>query len=203
MTRIRIAHISLGMHVGGMEKMLVEFLLRCHCDRSVFELTFISLQSRGELANEIESLGLLVIAMDKSEGLQTSLILRLAKQLRSICPHAVHTHNTAAYLYGVAAAKIARVPRVIHTRHGQRINASLRQTRIFRQMSRWVDHIVSVSSDGAKMTKQEGIKGIKVQTIHNGVDLKRYCYHSQRAPGRALVVARLSPEKDVATCCVQ
>jgi sugar transferase (PEP-CTERM/EpsH1 system associated) len=180
-----------------MEKLLVEFAR--HCDRSAFELIFISLQSRGDLAREIESCGWQIIALEKREGLQPSVVLRLANQLRTIRPHVVHTHNTAAYFYGVAAAKFVHVPRVIHTRHGQRINASSRQTLVFSQMSRWVEHIVSVSSDGSQMTKQEGICDQKLKTIHNGVDLHRYVPRAQRAPGRALVVARLSPEKDIAT----
>ena len=201
MTLQRIVHISLGTHVGGMEKLLVEFAR--FTDRSQYELTFISLQQRGDLAAQIESHDCSVIAMDKAEGLKPALVARLAKTLRRIKPDVVHTHNTAGYVYGVAAAAMARVPRIIHTRHGQRFDSSRRQTLLFRGLSRWVDHVVSVSMDGRQLTIEEGITSQKASTIGNGVDLTRFNFVQNRPTGqpakRAVVVARLSPEKDIAS----
>ncbi|QEG02192.1 Alpha-D-kanosaminyltransferase [Stieleria maiorica] len=192
-----VVHISLGTQVGGMEKLLVEFAR--FTDRSRYRLSFVSLQRRGELAAEIESHRWPVIAMNKAEGLKPALVGRLAKTLRRMVPDVVHTHNTAAYVYGVAAARLAGVPRVIHTRHGQRFESSRRQTTLFRGLSRWVDRVVSVSSDGARLSVDEGIAADKTVTIFNGVDLDRFAMVHQRPRGRAVVVARLSPEKDVAS----
>ena len=193
----RVVHISLGTHVGGMEKLLVEFAK--FTDRSRYELTFVSLQRRGDLATQIESHRCPVIAMNKTEGLKPALVARLASTLRKIRPDVVHTHNTAGYVYGVAAAAIAGVPRIIHTRHGQRFESSRRQTLLFRSLSRWVDHVVSVSADGCQLTIHEGIPTSKASTICNGVDLARFKFVPNRPRGRAVVVARLSPEKDIAT----
>lgn len=197
MSAKRVVHISLGTHVGGMEKLLVEFARFTDPDR--YALTFISLQSRGDLAPQIESQRWPVIAMDKTDGLKPSLVLKLAKTLRRIDPDVVHTHNTAAFVYGVAAAKIAGVSRIIHTRHGQRFNSSRRQTMLFRGLSRFVDHVVSVSADGSERTIAEGISQAKISTIRNGVDLERFPFSGDRPPGRLAVVARLSPEKDIAS----
>ena len=195
MSTQRVVHVSLGTHVGGMEKLLVEFAR--FTDRSQFDLTFVSLQQRGDLASQIESYDCPVIAMNKTEGLKPALVARLAKTLRRIQPDVVHTHNTAAYVYGVAAAAIARVPRIIHTRHGQRFDSSRRQTMLFRGLSRWVERVVSVSSDGRQLTIDEGISPTKASTICNGVDLTRFPFVQNRPRGRAVVVARLSPEKDI------
>ncbi len=197
MTAQHVVHISLGTHVGGMEKLLVEFAR--FADRSRYELTFVSLQPRGDLASEIESHRWPVIAMDKADGLKPRLVAQLAKTFLRIKPDVVHTHNTAAYVYGVAAARIARVPRIIHTRHGQRFDCSRRQTTLFRGLSRWVDRVVSVSNDGARLTIKEGISAAKTATIFNGVDLDRFTLVDNRPRGRAVVVARLSPEKDIAS----
>ena len=46
----RVAHVSLGLEMGGMERLLVEFAR--HADRQRFQLHFICLKSRG--ANEHE-----------------------------------------------------------------------------------------------------------------------------------------------------
>ncbi|MCC9599515.1 glycosyltransferase [Stieleria sp. JC731] len=194
----RIAHISLGTDVGGMEKLLVEFAK--HIDRTRFELSFISLQKTGRLAEQIETYHWPVHSMNKSDGLKPLLVTKLARKLRRIRPDVVHTHNTAAYVYGVAAAKIAGISRIIHTRHGQRYDHSSRQTMLFRQLSRWVEHIVSVSQDGAKLTVQhDGVSAAKTLTICNGVDLQQFRMPEHRPHGKVVVVARLSPEKDIAS----
>lgn len=193
----RVVHISLGTHVGGMERLLVEFAR--FTDRSRHALTFVSLQQRGDLACQIESHRWPVVAMNKVEGLKPKLVFQLAQTLRQIKPDVVHTHNTAACVYGVPAAKIAGVPCIIHTRHGQRFDSSRRQTTLFRGLSRWVDRVVTVSDDSAQLTIDEGIRVEKTCTIPNGVDLDQFSVVEYRPRGKAVVVARLSPEKDIAS----
>lgn len=193
----RICHISLGTNVGGMEKLLVEFAR--FSDRRRFELTFFSLQRRGKLADEIENYGCVVHDFAKREGLQPSLILRMARKLRQLQPQIVHTHNTAAFFYGACAAMCARVPVIVHTRHGQRFSASRRETMFFRWLSRGANQIVSVSDDARRLSWDEGVPSEKTRTIRNGVDLSRFPYVGPQAYGPAILVARLSAEKDVAT----
>ncbi|TWT82759.1 Glycogen synthase [Planctomycetes bacterium CA13] len=192
-----IVHISLGTNVGGMEKLLVEFAR--FADRSKFDLTFISLQEPGQVAAEIESLHWPVISLSKTPGLKLSVIAKLAKLLRTRKPTVVHTHNAAGQAYGVTAAKFARVPRVIHTRHGQCSTSTARQKMMYRSLSHWIERIVSVSNDGQQLTIRDGIAPEKAVTIHNGVDLRRFPQVRNRPIGRAIVVARLSPEKDIAS----
>ncbi len=43
--RLRVAHVSLGLEVGGQEKLLLEFAR--HADRARFELLVIALGPRG------------------------------------------------------------------------------------------------------------------------------------------------------------
>jgi RHS repeat-associated protein len=45
---MRVVHLTLGLDVGGQEKLLVEFAR--HADRSNFDLAFVSLTSRGAVA---------------------------------------------------------------------------------------------------------------------------------------------------------
>ena len=195
--RTRVVHVSLGTNVGGMEKLLVEFAR--FTDRERFDLAFVSLQERGKLAEEIENLQWPVYALDKTSGLKPAMVWRLARRLWQLRPSVVHTHNTAAFFYGVAAASLARVPRIIHTRHGQRFEASSRETLIFRALSKLADRVVSVSEDGRQLTVAEGIDAARTCLIRNGVDLARFPYAGPNAAGPAVLVARLSPEKDVAT----
>lgn len=196
-SKSRVVHISLGMNIGGMEKLLVQFARLA--DRQQFELAFISLQSRGKLAPEIEDLNWPVYALDKPTGLRPGVLLKLVRRLRKLRPDVVHTHNTAAFLYGTTAAKLAGVPRVIHTRHGQRFGASARETAIFRFLSRFAHRVISVSEDGCRLTIAEGVADARAGWIHNGVDLDQFPYSGPDPDGPAVIVARLSAEKDVAT----
>ena len=195
--RKRIVHLSLGTNIGGMEKLLVEFAR--FADRQRFELVFISLQEKGKLSADLEELQWPVYAFDKTPGFKPGLVLKLARQLRKLRPNILHTHNTAALFYGAMAGTLARVPRIIHTRHGQRYKDSSRQTWFFRVLGKLAYRVVSVSEDGRALSLKEGIGADRTRVIHNGVDLSRFPYEGPNAKGPAVLVARLSPEKDVGT----
>lgn len=195
MNKTRIAHIALNTAVGGLERLLVEFA-RC-ANRERFDLSFVSLAARGPIANEIEALGWPVQAYGKRDGLRPGLILRLARYLRQARPDVVHTHNSAALFYGVIAAKLARVPNLVHTRHGRSFARSGRQTLALKLLARRVDHFVSVSADSHQLSLSQGVSQAGACTILNGVDLTRFSYTQPQSPGAAVVVARLCPEKDL------
>jgi sugar transferase (PEP-CTERM/EpsH1 system associated) len=196
-SKSRIVHISLGTDIGGMERLLIQFAR--FADRKRFELAFISLRERGKLASQLEDLQWPVQALGKQPGLRPGLVFRLARRLRRLNPDVVHTHNTAAFLYGTTAALLVGVPRIIHTRHGQRFQASSRETFAFRTLSRLAHRVVSVSEDGRQLTVAEGVRADRACLIRNGVDLAQFSYSGPRPGGPAMVVARLSAEKDIAT----
>lgn len=193
----RVVHISLGTHVGGMERLLVEFAR--FADRPRFALSFVSLQACGPVASELRRLQCDVHSLEKPPGLRATTVLRLARLLRRLRPEIVHTHNASAYLYGVSAAVLVRVPNIVHTRHGRCHEASRRQTWAFRIGSRFVDQVVNVSEDAQQLSIAEGIAAHRTCTILNGVDIDRFAFSGPEIGGPAVVVARLSPEKDIAT----
>jgi glycosyltransferase involved in cell wall biosynthesis len=195
--RAQVVHLCLGLGMGGMEKLLVEFAR--HADRNRFDLHFVSMTSKGCTADEIESLGWPVISLDHKSGLRPAMVFRIAKLLRDLKADLVHTHNTKPLLYGAPAARLAGVSGVIHTRHGQRIGAKRRQTTMFTLAARCADRIVAVSDDGAGLTASEGLPESKLVTIRNGIDLSRFSFVGPRACGPAVTVGRLSPEKDIQT----
>jgi glycosyltransferase involved in cell wall biosynthesis len=72
----------------------------------------------------------------------------VAKELRRFRPHVVHTHLAKAGTVGRLAAKLARVPAIVHTYHGHVFHGyfSPRKTALFlrieRLLARWTDRIV-------------------------------------------------------------
>ena len=195
--RVRVVHVNVSLQMGGAEKLLVEFARRA--DRGKFELQFVTLGGRGPLAAEIEACGWPVIALQEPEGLRKWLVFRLAWLFRRRRFDVVHTHNTKALFYGAPAARLARVPAILHTRHGQRFWSSRSDDAVFRCLTRLADRVVCVSHDGARLSAAEGIAPRRISTIWNGIDVTRFTYAGPRPDGPAVMVGRLSAEKDVAT----
>jgi glycosyltransferase involved in cell wall biosynthesis len=194
---LRVVHVTWGLDVGGMEKLLVEFAR--HADRRRYELRFVSLGTRGVLGDEVERCGWPVTALGAPPGLRPGLVAQLAALFRRWRADVVHTHNTKALVYGGPAARLARAPLLVHTWHGQNLLASPREGLLFRLAGRLPDRVVAVSQDAARLMVREGVPAYKVHTIRNGIDLSRFAYAGPAEGGPAVTVARLSPEKDIAT----
>lgn len=193
--RVRVAHVSLGLDVGGQERLLVEFAR--HADRRRFAVTFVSLTGRGRLAETIEALGWPVVALEARSGVRPRLVWRLARLFRPY--DVVHTHDDKPLLYGSLAAKLARVRRFIHTQHhGYLPQMSRRQRTLVAWAGRLTDAFVCVSQDSARHMAETGLPERYLTTLWNGIDLDKYPYRGPCPDGPAVTVARLSPEKDIA-----
>jgi glycosyltransferase involved in cell wall biosynthesis len=180
-----------------MEKLLVEFAR--HADRSRFDLRFVSMTSRGRFADDIEAMGWPVVALNEPEGLRPGFVLRLARLFREWEPDVVHAHNTKPLIYCGPAARLAGVPSIVYTRHGQRQGARPGETLLYRLTVPTAHRAVCVSEDGARLALREGVPAGRVRTIWNGIDTSRFVFAGPTAEGPAVMVGRLSPEKNVDT----
>lgn len=196
--RVRVLHVTQGLDVGGQEKLLVEFAR--HTDRGTFDLRFVVLGTRGSLTADIESSGWPVVELGQPSGLRPGLVARLARLFRRWRPDVVHTHDDRPLLYGTPAAWLARVPRVVHTKHYGRIaQITARQARLSALAARLIDRYVCVSRDAARIAAEQGVPAVRLCTVWNGIDVARFDYTGPRPDGPVVAVARLSPEKDLAT----
>ena len=195
--KLTVVHLVLQLETGGMEKLLVEFAR--HVDRSRFDLRFVSLTTRGLVAAELEALGWPVHALGARPGLRPSLVVRIRSLLQAWGADVVHLHNSKPLIYGGPAARLAGVGTVIYTRHGQRHYATPGQTVLLRLASKCVDRIICVSDDSARLSVREGLAGGKVCRVWNGIDTDRFTFAGPQTSGPAMMVGRLSPEKDVET----
>ena len=197
--RLRVAHVTLGLDVGGQEKLLVEFAR--HADRRRFDLQFVSLGGRGVLAGDLEAHGWPVVALGEPTGFRPGLVSRLARLFRAGRIDVVHTHDERPHIYGAFAARLAGVRRLIHTRHhGMADRLTRRQSGLVRVASELTDRFVCVSADSARQAVRQGVSARKVRVLHNGIDLTRFdVAPAVRCGGPVVTVARLSPEKDIGT----
>lgn len=189
--------MSLGLEIGGMEKLLVEFARLA--DRGQYELHFVSLTDRGILADEVEAHGWTVHGLEKRPGIRFGITWKLVKLFRQLRVDVVHSHSAPACIYGVSAARLARIPVSVNTRHGPRPELGSRQDRLYAYTARFADRIVGVSKDVASIIVRGGVPRNRVTTIWNGIDIEKYAFSGPAPGGPAVVVGRLSPEKNVET----
>jgi glycosyltransferase involved in cell wall biosynthesis len=196
-SRLRVAHVTLGLDTGGQEKLLVEFAR--HADRERFDLCFVSLTDRGRLAEQIEASGWPVFALHEPPGLRPGIGVRLARLLRRERIDVIHTHDERPLIYGSLAACLARGRHHVHTRHGQRPELTRGQKWLIKLASWGTREFVCVSADVGKVAASQGVSVRHICTVWNGIDLPKFGYTGPRPGGPAVLVARLSPVKDVET----
>jgi sugar transferase (PEP-CTERM/EpsH1 system associated) len=192
-----VAHVTLGLEVGGQERLLVE--MARHRDRERFRWTVFVLGPRGPLAEPLEADGVRVQSLDAGGGFRLGLFRRLARLFRDEKCDVVHSHDDRPLIYARPAAWWAGVKRRIHTHHhGRLASISRRQSFLIRQASRFAEDFVCVSADSTRFMQAQGVSPGRLRTILNGIDLTRFAFQGPCDDGPIVTVSRLSPEKDVA-----
>jgi sugar transferase (PEP-CTERM/EpsH1 system associated) len=115
-----------------------------------------------------------VIQLQRRPGNDPGIVWALYRVLRRERPDVVHTHAWGTLLEGLIAARLARVPAIVHGEHGT-LAARPRQLRVQRWAWRRVDRVLSVSSRLAeRISRDVGFPLADIQVIRNGVDLTRF-----------------------------
>lgn len=170
---LSIVHVLSSYGVGGQERVALDLAIgqkaRGH-DVSVISL---APPPDGAMADEFAAAGIAVGRVAKREGLDPSLVPRLAQALRERHADVVHTHNPLPLIYGAPAARLARAA-AIHTKHG--INPGGRGHRWLRRTAAgFVHEFVAVSDTTAAQARdQRDTSPGKLHTIPNGIRLDRY-----------------------------
>ena len=193
---LRVCHVSITLKTGGLERILAD--LARHHDRENCRPEFLAIREVGRFADEIRAAGGVVHQL--RPGGRVSQINQMRKLFRDRQFDVVHTHNTYPHLYASVAARLAGVPVVVNTRHGQRAGHGWKSSMPFRWASHLVDRIITVSDDAANLCiHSDRVNPRKVQRIWNGIDLSDFRFSGPVNKPIAISVARLSAEKDFPT----
>jgi len=193
---LRVCHVSLTLKTGGLERILADIARHHHPETCIPE--FLAIREVGRFAKEIEQTGCPVHLLQPAGRI--GLIRQMVRLFRSGRFDVVHTHNTYPHLYASIAAKLAGVPVVVNTRHGQRAGHGWKSSTQFRWASRLVDRIVAVSDDAARLCVDvDRVSAKKVTRIWNGIDIDDFAFTGPANSPTAISVARLSAEKDFPT----
>jgi L-malate glycosyltransferase len=200
---IKVLHVVYALQPGGMEYGVVKLVNGL--DPSQVRSGIVSTKPAGVLKHMLAP-HVSLFELQRRDGNDPRLIWELYTLFRREQPDVVHTHAWGTLVEGLVAAKLARVPVLIHGEHG---TLQLRSHQRFVQRRAWaaVDRLLSVSSRLAeRMAREADFPLARIHTIRNGVDLPRFGAISRaaareqlRLPANAqlaVTVGRLVPVKD-------
>lgn len=162
-----------SFHQGGSERQAVQLFKLLRKDET-YNVFLAALENKGVLREEVE------ISNIPEFPLTSFYDLNFARQLKNCVSflrenkiEIVHTHDFYTNVFGIAAARLARVPvKIASKRETGGLRSSL-QTTIENQIFKAADAIV-VNAEAVKgYLIQEKIAPEKIEVIYNGLDLER------------------------------
>jgi len=205
---MRILHVLDSLAPGGTELVSATLIERT---AGHFQHALCSLSGSGPPSNGVAKLAVPITFLDKTQGHDWGLALRIARLCRTLRPHLVHARNWGT-MDAVIGARLARVPVVIHSEHGRDLNDldGMRRARLVarRLLAPFIDTHVAVSADLRRwLIEQVRVRPEKVRVVPNGVDDTRFKPLAERESLRRQhgygptdlvfgAVGRLTPVKD-------
>lgn len=203
---VRVMHVVYTLRAGGMEFGVLKVVNGV--DRTRVESAICSTKPADTLKTMVRP-EVPVHELQRRDGNDPLLVWQLYRLFRRERPDIVHTHAWGTVVEGLLAARLARVPVVIHGEHGT-LQLRAYQRRVQRRAWSAADHLLAVSSRLAeRMAEETGFPRERIRVIRNGVDLSRFG-STERSMARAalavpldapvvVTVGRLVPVKDHGT----
>jgi len=178
-----------SFHQGGSERQAVQ-LTRLLAGSNRYHLQVACLDRNGVLREEIERLGIEEIP---EFPLTSFYDLNMLKQLRGFAAlmrqrkvDVVHTHDFYTNVFGMMAARLARVPVRLASRRETGGMRTPSQLRVERGVYRFAHAITANAEAVRRQLIAEGVPAHKIVTIYNGLDLERLTPRLSRDEALAL-----------------
>lgn len=201
---MRVLHVIESLDFGGAEKIVISL---ANGMADTHDVAICCVKHVGVLGTELDK-RVKVFCLNKYEGNDYLLPLRLATLIRDHSIDIVHTHNWAVYLEGGFAGLLSGVKVLLHTVHGPypeyssslgaRLKIALRHL-LERLISRRFYRIATVSDAiRAYIAESIQIAPERLTTIHNGIPVTsaRPSSRPPRPHVTFIAVGRLAPIKN-------
>jgi len=133
---LRVLHIMEAMHRGGAEQVVVDHVRNAGPD---VDSSVCAINRGGPALDEARAAGAVTFVLDEGRRrrmlARLTRVLRLADWIRRHRIHIVNAHNPTGALYGVPAARMARIP-VVRTEHN--IHTLDRHSNFYLQVEPWL-----------------------------------------------------------------
>src|SRR5258708_33656279 len=144
--QLHVCQFTLSLSAGGAEERIASVM--ASLARREFDLTWFGFGDVQHHITDRAGPGVRVVpfARDPSRGVESRLILRIARELRRIAPDVLHTHNWSTSIYGITAARLAGIPAVIYGEGGRDRpeGPSRRRRALMRALAPHVDQYTAV-----------------------------------------------------------
>src|SRR5580704_11042251 len=170
---LSIVHVLSSFGVGGQERVALDLAIGQRARGHHVSVLSLAPPPDGAMADEFREHGIAVDRVVKREGIDATLVPRLARALRTHAAEVVHTHNPLPLIYAAPAARLVGAA-AIHTKHGA--NPGSRGHHLLRRAAaRCVHAFVAVSDTTAEQARaQRDVAETRLHTIANGIRLDRY-----------------------------
>jgi glycosyltransferase involved in cell wall biosynthesis len=199
----RIVLLIPTMDRGGAEKQLC--LLAENLPRDQFDVHVLLLTRDGPRSQRLRDADIPVALIGKRFKADPSALFRLRRQLVRLKPDIVHTWLFAANSFGRAAARMARVPRIMASERCVDLWKTATHFIVDRRLARFTQAITTNSAGVRDFYAQHGIDPGLFRIIPNGcqpgqetaIDRREAFRRLEVAPQRKLILAvgRLWPQK--------
>lgn len=170
---LSIVHVLSSFGVGGQERVALDLAIGQKARGHTVSVLSLAPEPDGAMADEFREHGIAVGRVVKRDGVDASLVPRLARALRDYAADVVHTHNPLPLIYGAPAARLTGAA-AIHTKHG--VNPGSRGHRMLRRAAAQLTHAFVAVSDTTEQQarEQNDAPTSKLHMIANGIRLDRY-----------------------------
>ena len=199
----RVALVIPTMDRGGAEKQLC--LLAQNLPRDRFDVHVILLTRDGPLSKGLREAGIPVTVIGKRFKADPSAYFRLRREFTRLQPEIVHTWLFAANSFGRAAARAAKVPRIVGSERCVDPWKTAAHFMIDRRLAKFSETITTNSAGVRDFYSRHGIDEAKFTLIPNGIEPVSVTPRSREEafaalgvdPQRKLIlsVGRLWPQK--------
>lgn len=182
---MRVLHVIKAKGIAGAERHLIDLLsgLRARSIDAQLLLIHEPNTSGDSFAQALESRGIPVSRVLIKRHLDPTLLFRLRDAFKTLKPDIVHTHLFHADTYGIPAARLARVPVVMSSRHDddpRRRRPTMRMLNAF--LWRLCDAGVAISDAVKRFNIEiEGAHPDKIHRIYYGLPLPVEEFDRKRA----------------------
>jgi sugar transferase (PEP-CTERM/EpsH1 system associated) len=195
---LRVLQIVNRLDLGGTELGVLKVIRGLGCEH----FTHAICTAKGHRLETEQNWGLAGSVYDASTSGSAAkhLVLRFARVMRTFRPHIVHSRNWGG-IEAVFAARLARVPVVIHSEHGYELEMlegePLRRRLLRHAAYAAADAVFAVTRDlRSYHARVSWTKESRIRVLANGVDTGRFCKLGGEA-ARARIALGLPPNSTI------
>ncbi|MFH2138133.1 MAG: glycosyltransferase [Candidatus Omnitrophota bacterium] len=170
--KINILFVTYSIDVGGLEMVVLNLIKKL--DKDKFQPFVCTFKKKCDLEQEFIENGIKVYVIEKKEGIDWALPIKIGRLIRRLKIRLVHTHNVSPWLYVGVAKIMAPAVKLVHTEHSKlplKKKALIMAERLLSLFSFVIADSRDVESfliDVVKISKE------KLRVVYNGIDCERF-----------------------------